>query len=59
MTDLIAIQTRRPMLIYDTTETGRQRYIDAAKWALARKEYRPMTDLIREALHAARTQNEP
>ena len=54
MTDLLSLQTGRPLLIYDASEEGAKRYIEAARAALARKDYGPMTDVIRQALESAR-----
>jgi cell filamentation protein len=53
LTNLLAIQTGRPLLKYDPSETGGQRYIEAAKAAF-KKDYGPMIDVIRHALAAAR-----
>lgn len=53
MTDLLAAQTGRPLLVYDASEEGRERYIAVAQAALTR-DYGPMEDLIRQALAAAR-----
>ncbi|QDT43472.1 Adenosine monophosphate-protein transferase VbhT [Gimesia alba] len=55
MTNLLSIQSERPLLIYDTTEVGAQQYIDAAKAALARKDYQPMIQIIRQALKEAQS----
>jgi cell filamentation protein len=52
MTDLLAAQTGRPPLVYDQSEDGQERYIAAAKVAF-RKQYRPMEEIIRQALAAA------
>ena len=54
ITDLLAAQTNRPLLVYDRTELGQERYIRAATAAF-QKEYRPMTVVIRAALDRART----
>ena len=54
MTDIMAAQSGKPFLIYDSTEAGKQQYIDAAKAALNQKEYRPMTKIIQQALLRAR-----
>jgi len=54
VTDVLAAQTCRPPLQYDQSEHGAARYIEAARAALLRKEYGLMTDIIREALAAAR-----
>lgn len=53
MTNLLSIQSGRPLLIYDMTEAGTQQYIDAAKAALARKDYQPMIQIIQQALKRA------
>jgi cell filamentation protein len=53
LTDLLAAQTGRPLLVYDDTERGRDRYIEAARAAI-RKDYQPMTAIIRDALLAAK-----
>lgn len=53
LTNLLALQTGRPPLAYDKTDAGSNRYIDAARAAIA-KDYRPMTAMTREALNAAR-----
>jgi cell filamentation protein len=50
MSDLLAAQSDRPPLAYDMTEAGQNRYIDAARVALARKDYGP---IIAEALDRA------
>ena len=51
--DLLAAQTDRPLLAYDQSESGRDQYIDAAKAALAHQDYRPMQQVIRQALRTA------
>ena len=53
LSDLLAAQSDRPLLAYDMTEVGQNRYIDAARVALARKDYRPMIAIIAEALGRA------
>lgn len=53
MTDILAEQTDRPVLIYDETEQGQEAYIAAAKAAF-KKEYGRMTAVIRSALERAR-----
>lgn len=53
MANLLAAQAGRPLLVYDATEEGQQRYIAAATAAF-RKDYRPMAAVIRLALKAAR-----
>lgn len=54
ISDLLALQTDRPILRYDMSEHGRQEYIDAAKGAFAEKDYKPMTAIVQKALIAAR-----
>jgi cell filamentation protein len=56
MVDLLAAQTGRPLLVYDSTPAGRQAYIEATSAALNRKDYAPMVELIDQALEAARSQ---
>jgi cell filamentation protein len=53
MTDILAIQTQRPMLRYDTSIAGADAYIEASKRAF-RRDYAPLTELIRHALALAR-----
>lgn len=53
MTDLLAAQTGRPLLAYDQSEEGRQQYIRAAGAAF-KKDYVPLTEIIRRALDEAR-----
>jgi cell filamentation protein len=53
MTNLLAVQTGRLLLVYDSTEKGQQRYIAAATAAF-RKDYSPMAAVIRLALETAR-----
>jgi cell filamentation protein len=55
-TDLLAAQTGRPLLIYDQSDDGQRRYIEAAKAAFKR-DYAPMIEIIRRALGQA--QNRP
>jgi cell filamentation protein len=52
MTDLLAAQTGRPFLKYDTSQAGKQAYIEAAKAAFQRK-YGPMEQIISQALAEA------
>ncbi|MFO0945635.1 MAG: Fic family protein [Planctomycetota bacterium] len=52
LTDLLSLQTGRPPLAYDQTESGVARYIDAARSAI-QKEYGPMAEVIRQALAVA------
>ena len=54
MTNLLSIQSGRPMLMYDTSEAGTQQYIEAAKAALARKDYQPLIQITQQALRQAR-----
>lgn len=53
LTDLLAAQTGRPLLKYDQTDDGRERYILAAGQAFRRK-YAPLVEIIRQALAAAK-----
>jgi hypothetical protein len=50
---LLQVQTVRPLLIYDTSSAGIERYITAAQAAFKR-QYAPMAEIIRNALDAAR-----
>jgi cell filamentation protein len=49
MTDLLAAQTGRPLLMYDESDAGREKYIVAASQAF-KKNYQPMVAVIRSAL---------
>ncbi|MBU0766456.1 Fic family protein [Patescibacteria group bacterium] len=51
VTDILAVQTGRLPLIYDMTNVGCEKYIEAAKAAML-KEYDPMTTIIQKALAA-------
>lgn len=53
LTDLLATQTGRPLLIYEGNEEGQNRYIAAAKAAF-KKDYSPMAEIISQALARAR-----
>jgi cell filamentation protein len=53
VTNLLSAQTGRPLLQYDTSPAGTAAYISAAKAAF-KKDYRPMTTVIRQALATAR-----
>jgi cell filamentation protein len=53
LTDLLAAQTGRPLLIYEGSEEGQDRYIAAAKAAF-KKDYAPMAEIISQALAMAR-----
>lgn len=53
VTNLLAVQTGRPLLIYGTSPAGIERYITAAQAAFKR-EYAPIQAVIRQALDAAR-----
>ena len=53
MCNLLAAQSGRPLLKYDTSEEARNRYIAAADVAF-RREYDPMSAIIRQALADAR-----
>jgi cell filamentation protein len=54
LTDLLAVQTGRPLLIYNQTEEGKEAYIAAAKAAF-KSQHAPMTNIIQQALKRART----
>jgi cell filamentation protein len=53
LTDLLAVQSGRPMLVYNQSEEGRDRYILAASQGFKRN-YAPMEEVIRQALKDAR-----
>ncbi len=53
MTDMLALQAGKPLLIYDSTKEGTMQYIEAAKAAMANKDYQPMTKIIQLALQRA------
>lgn len=55
MTNLVAAQSGRPLLVYDKTDEGQEKYIVAASQAFA-KNYRPMLTIIRAALAEGRQQ---
>jgi cell filamentation protein len=54
LTDLLAVQTGRPLLIYDQSEEGQAAYIAAATAAF-KINYAPMVNIIRQALKLAQT----
>jgi cell filamentation protein len=49
VTDMLSLQTGRLPLVYDDTDTGKERYIAAAKAAML-QDYEPMAAVIRTAL---------
>lgn len=53
ITDPLAAQTGRPILLYDASDAGTATYIEAAKTAML-KDYAPMTAVVRRALKEAR-----
>lgn len=53
VTDLLAVQTGRLALVYDPSDAGRDRYIEAAKAAML-QNYEPMIAIIASALSASR-----
>jgi cell filamentation protein len=57
-TDLLAVQTGRPLLVYDRSDEGKRQYIDAASAAFKR-DYAPMTAVICQALEQARARMRP
>jgi cell filamentation protein len=54
LTDLLAVQTGRPLLIYDQSNEGQEAYIAAATVAFKR-QYAPMVNIIQQALKRAQT----
>jgi cell filamentation protein len=53
LTDLLAVQTGRPLLAYDNSAGGADAYIEAAKMAF-RRDYGALVTLIAEALSRSR-----
>jgi cell filamentation protein len=53
LTDLVSIQTGRPLLVYDASAAGQNNYIEAAKAALLKKDFHPMAGIIQQALNQA------
>ncbi|MGO8744549.1 MAG: Fic/DOC family protein [Thermoguttaceae bacterium] len=53
LTNVLAVQTGRPILLYDASEEGQDRYIAAAKAAF-RKDYDLLKAIIQDALDRAR-----
>lgn len=53
VTNLLAVQTGRLPLAYDSSNQGRDLYIEAAKAAIL-KDYSPMTQIIEKALIASK-----
>jgi cell filamentation protein len=53
LTNLLATQTGRPLLVYSSTEEGQAKYVEAAKAAF-KKCYTPMIEIISRALARAR-----
>jgi cell filamentation protein len=53
LTDMLSLQTGRPLLIYDQSDFGREQYVAAASAAF-KHDYRPMKDVLREALAESR-----
>lgn len=51
--DLLAVQTGRPLLLYDESNEGRNAYSEAAKAAFNHR-YQPLTRIVNEALDRAR-----
>ncbi len=54
--DLLAVQSGRPLLIYDQSEEGKDAYITATQAAFKR-QYAPITSIIQQALSLARTKH--
>jgi len=53
LTNLLAAQTNRPLLAYDSSDAGSQNYIEAAKAALLTKGYDLLRAIVCEALQQA------
>jgi len=53
LTDLLATQTGRRPLVYDPSDEGKKLYVEAAEAAF-RKDYAPLSQVIRQALEQAR-----
>jgi cell filamentation protein len=53
-TNVLAVQTGRPLLVYDSGADGQEKYIAAATAAFKR-DYAPMAEIIRQALDSARS----
>lgn len=53
VTDLLALQSGRPILVYDQSQRGQAAYIAAAQAAF-KKNYAPLADIIRAALSTER-----
>ncbi len=53
LTNLLSVQTGRLPLVYDASDAGRGRYIEAAKESIL-QNYDPMIIVIRDALNASR-----
>lgn len=53
VTDILAMQSDRPALIYDASESSRNQYIEAAKAAML-QNYNPMIAIMASALKASR-----
>jgi cell filamentation protein len=59
LNNLLAAQTGRPPLLYDSSPAGQTAYVDGAKAALAKKDYGPLERIIWAALEAGRTDSSP
>jgi cell filamentation protein len=59
MNNLLAAQTGRPLLAYDMSSVGQNSYIDAARAALAKQDYKPLETIIRQALETAKSDRSP
>lgn len=55
-TNLLAVQTGRPLLAYDKTADGREAYIQANKLVVYRQDYSALAALISDALDRAQRQ---
>jgi cell filamentation protein len=59
MNNLLAAQTGRPLLVYESTQSGQVAYIEAARTALVKKDYNPLRAIIREAPETAKSGPSP
>jgi cell filamentation protein len=59
MNNLLAAQTGRPLLAYDMSSAGQNSYVDAARAALAKQDYKPLETIIRQALETAKSDQSP
>ena len=58
MTNLLAVQTGRPLLLYDARDEGQRLYVEAARAAF-KKNYAPLASITGGALERARREQNP